>query len=67
MKAAHSYCRQASTVLLGVLLSLSSMARAQNRQPGEVLRFQLPDAHGRVVDAQDYAGVPVLIMTGACW
>ncbi len=31
------------------------------------LEFKLPDAYGREVHASDYRGVPVLIMTGACW
>jgi len=31
------------------------------------LGFRLPDIYGRIVDSQDYANVPVLIMSGSCW
>jgi peroxiredoxin len=31
------------------------------------LSFVLPDALGREIRSEDYAGVPVLIMCGACW
>jgi peroxiredoxin len=31
------------------------------------LEFKLFDAYGRKVHSGDYKGVPVLIMTGACW
>ncbi len=32
-----------------------------------VLKFHLPDSNGRIVDSQDYAGLPVLLMSGSCW
>lgn len=31
------------------------------------LDFSLPDIYGRIVDSQDYANIPVLIMSGSCW
>ncbi|MHC4736309.1 MAG: redoxin family protein, partial [Planctomycetota bacterium] len=31
------------------------------------LGFHLPDIYGRIVDSQDYANVPVLVMSGSCW
>ncbi|MHC4758588.1 MAG: redoxin domain-containing protein, partial [Planctomycetota bacterium] len=31
------------------------------------LDFCLPEIYGRVVDSQDYANTPVLIMSGSCW
>jgi len=40
---------------------------APERGKDEKLAFTLPDAGGREVRASDYAGVPVLLLSGACW
>ncbi|MHC4444594.1 MAG: redoxin domain-containing protein [Planctomycetota bacterium] len=34
---------------------------------GEKLSFELFDVYGREVHASDYAGSPVLLLSGACW
>ena len=31
------------------------------------LGFHMPDIYGRIVDSQDYANTPVLVMSGSCW
>jgi thiol-disulfide isomerase/thioredoxin len=37
------------------------------KQSKNMLGFQLYDVYGRMVDSQDYAGLPVLVMFGSCW
>jgi|GEM_PF-2793393 len=37
------------------------------RGSSEHLHFSLNDDYGRLVKSEDYAGAPVLIMSGSCW
>ncbi|HUU96655.1 MAG TPA: TlpA disulfide reductase family protein [Phycisphaerae bacterium] len=54
---------------LGVLVCslLGALPAASGTEEGERLEFSLRDANGRKVEAADYAGTPVLILSGACW
>jgi thiol-disulfide isomerase/thioredoxin len=47
-------------------VSVPAKDKPANQSKG-VLGFQLFDVNGRMVDSQDYSGVPVLIMFGSCW
>jgi hypothetical protein len=49
---------------LATYIALSTSAKAL---PDDPVTFSLPDAYGRVVSSQDYAGVPVFLEFGACW
>ncbi len=40
---------------------------SQKPYSSDRLGFHLPDIYGRIVDSQDYANVPVLVMSGSCW
>ncbi|MBN1341131.1 MAG: redoxin domain-containing protein [Phycisphaerae bacterium] len=42
----------------------SKRASSRTRQK---LEFELPDVFGREVCGEDYVGVPVLLLSGACW
>ena len=42
-------------------------SRTQKSYSKNKLGFRLPDIYGRIVDSQDYANVPVLVMSGSCW
>lgn len=48
-------------ILLGTLLACGPALAAQT------LEFQLHDAWGREVRAQDYRGRPLFLEFGACW
>jgi len=55
-------------VMVGLTLVFSAnLAKAENPNSSNKLSFRLPDIYGRIVDSQDYANVPVLIMSGSCW
>jgi len=49
---------------LATYIALSTKAEAL---PDDPVTFSLPDAYGRLVSSQDYAGVPVFLEFGACW
>lgn len=51
-------------VTLGPYAVLTHDAEALTDEP---VTFTLPDAYGRVVSSQDYAGVPMFLEFGACW
>jgi thiol-disulfide isomerase/thioredoxin len=42
-------------------------SKLQRPYSSDRLGFHLPDIYGRIVDSQDYANVPVLVMSGSCW
>jgi hypothetical protein len=50
-------------------LVTSAFATAQKKQapPKPPLKFSLYDTQGRLVEAEDYRGAPVLVECGACW
>lgn len=49
---------------LGPYLLFTRDAEALPENP---VSFSLPDAYGRIVSSQDYAGVPVFLEFGGCW
>ena len=51
-------------VALATFIVLSTHAEAL---PDDPVTFSLPDAYGRIVSSQDYAGVPIFLKFGACW
>ena len=44
-----------------------SFFSSRSQSSANRLSFHLPDVFGRMVDSKDYAGFPVLIMSGSCW
>jgi len=55
-----------SVMMTHIILSIAWTA-THARAQGQKVQFELPDAYGRMVSSQDYAGVPIFLEFGACW
>jgi len=54
-------------ILIPALTAYVVLTTHAEALPDDPVTFRLPDAYGRIVSSQDYAGVPVFLEFGACW